>query len=496
MFCKKPVVFCGVFVVAFCLGIDVATALCNRYNPVGPGKYCQHTVEYTCPKNCYCKGTTKGEKLSITWADGVSKGCSNRWSKVDSELCNDRYGVCLCPADFPKSDAGAASSSKCYYNNSNGHKLYYKDYKCNAGQYLPADSDTCQACPKNYYCKGISTKPSKKDAGKEKCPTGYISEMGAKSSSDCKNTIYCPGGQYLPASITQCSSCPNHHACPGGEYTLGKNYVQGSKKCEDGTEPNSDKTACVTKEPEYIECFAGEYAVVKSDASKCVKCRGDNNVCPGGKWEKTIGEHGLEECKGNTKPNADQTACEGITVTCQAGEYIPANSIECTKCKDAAEAAGKLCKGGTLTPSNTEAVGLSTCSGTMVPNPDHTNCVAPPPDSYECGAGQYLPKNTKECAPCPEKHTCGGGTFVFNETTDQGAVPVKEYAIPNDVLAYGEHDKDAPLKDHCWYIANPDKYKECVMKGIQKIIDADNNSSEDSDENTDSSSDDNTDDSE
>ena len=491
MFCKKPIVFCGIFLIALCLSIDDAHAkLCNRYNHTSAGEFCKASSVQTCRAGCYCLGSKRSIEVIL-----VDDYCKNRKTH-DKYINNETYGVYLCPEDFPKSDAGAASSSKCYYNNSNGHQLYYKDYKCNAGQYLPADSDTCQACPKNHFCKGVSTKPSKKDAGKEKCPPGYISEMGAKSSSDCKNTVYCPGGQYLPASPNECKPCPNHYACPGGEYTLGKNYVQGSKKCEDGTEPNSDKTECVTKEPEYIECPEGEYAVVATDRSKCKKCHGNNYVCPGGKWEKTIGEHGLEECRGNTKPNADKTACEGITVTCQAGEYIPANSIECTKCKDAAEAAGKLCKGGTLTPSNTEAVGLSTCSGTMVPNPDHTNCIAPPPDSYECSAGQYLPKNTKACAPCPEKHTCGGGTFVFNETADQGAVPVKEYAIPNDVLAYGEHDKDAPLKDHCWYIANPDKYKECVMKGIQKIIDADNDSSEDSDENTDSSSDDNTDDSE
>ncbi len=505
MFCKKPIVFCGIFVVAFCLGIDVATALCNRYNPVGPGKYCQHTVEYTCPKNCYCKGTTKGEKLSITWADGVSKGCSNRWSKVNSELCNDRYGVCLCP-EGTTSNAGAKSKNDCFkVTDTTSSDTATQGKSCSNSNPAPVGS-YCGAlltkkCKPGCYCtgggnftwvagdveKGCRDRWSKvtselNSKGVKLCPEGYTSVEGAGKLEDCflnghsdikYKPITCAPGTYLPANSKECAPCPtdDKKICPGAKSVYPSSTLnQDLKPCPANQVSNATRTECVDREKEYIECPEGEYAVVATDRSKCKKCHGNNYVCPGGKWEKTIGEHGLEECRGNTKPNADKTACEGITVTCQAGEYIPANSIECTKCKDAAEAAGKLCKGGTLTPSNTEAVGLSTCSGTMVPNPDHTNCVAPPPDSYECSAGQYLPKNTKECAPCPEKHTCGGGTFVFNETTDQGADPVIQYAIPKEVLAYGEHDKDAPLKDHCWYIANPDKYKECVMKGIQKTI--------------------------
>ena len=148
MFCKKTIVFCGIFVVAFCLSVDYANAkYCNSHSyKVSAGKYCDNLVEASCPAGCYCTGGG-----NISWVKGdVKKGCSDRWSKISN--LSDK-GVYLCPSPFTKSDGAISDSSGCYYTNSSGTKLYNKNYTCSAGQYLPADSDTCQACPKNHFCK-------------------------------------------------------------------------------------------------------------------------------------------------------------------------------------------------------------------------------------------------------------------------------------------------------------------------------------------------------
>lgn len=500
MFCKKLAVFCGIFLMTLCMGVGDANAkYCNSYSyKVGAGKYCDNLVETSCPAGCYCTGGG-----NISWVKGdVKKGCENRWSKM-SDLAGD--GVNLCPTGYT-SNAGAKSQADCFKKDTASSADTATSGKpCSNNNHAPAGS-YCGAlltktCKPGCYCTGggnftwaagdvekgcregwskVTSELNPK--GVFLCPQGCTSVAGAGSESDCFlnghsdikcKQISCPAGQYLPTNSATCVACPadEKKSCPGATNVYpSSTKEQGIQSCLANQVSNTDRTACIAREQEYIECNEGEYAVVASDKSKCNKCKGDKFVCPGGKWQKTIGEHGLEECTGYSVPNATKTACEKITVTCQAGEYLPANSTTCTTCEGAAEAAGKLCKGGTIIPSTTSAAGLDNCTGDMVPNKNHTQCGAPPPKSAKCDAGYYLPKNSEECATCPEKHTCSGGTYVFNETMDQGAVPFTEYVVTRDMLAYGVVGKDGPLKDQCWHIPAPDKYTECVLKAVQKLI--------------------------
>ena len=74
MFCKKPIVFCGIFMVAFCLSIfDANAKLCNRYNPTSAGEFCKASSVQTCRAGCYCLGS----KRSIEWIL-VDDYCKNR----------------------------------------------------------------------------------------------------------------------------------------------------------------------------------------------------------------------------------------------------------------------------------------------------------------------------------------------------------------------------------------------------------------------------------
>ena len=207
MFFKKPAVFTGIFTMAFCLYVGNANAeFCNgKSYKVKPGRYCWATQGYACAPGCYCTGNT-GSFTSWT-KSSVTDGCSKRWAKIDSELGS--YGVHLCPADFPNSASGSSASSSCYYT-SGGTTLYYKNYPaCAAGTYRPKNSGTCTTCPKDHYCPGAAAaKPSKtSDAGLKSCPPGTQSSLGAKSSSDCQKHISCSAGQYLPANSETCAAC-------------------------------------------------------------------------------------------------------------------------------------------------------------------------------------------------------------------------------------------------------------------------------------------------
>ncbi len=57
---------------------------------------------------------------------------------------------------------------------------------CNAGTYLPKDTENCANCPSGYYCPGISnTTFNGEEQGITPCPAGSTSSTGAKNISDC-----------------------------------------------------------------------------------------------------------------------------------------------------------------------------------------------------------------------------------------------------------------------------------------------------------------------
>ena len=66
------------------------------------------------------------------------------------------------------------------------------DYIVNAGQYLPADSETVITCPAGSFCPGISGNVQYNQSasqGIQTCPTGYASSAaGASSDTQCYRT--------------------------------------------------------------------------------------------------------------------------------------------------------------------------------------------------------------------------------------------------------------------------------------------------------------------
>ena len=99
------------------------------------------------------------------------------------------------------------------------------DYIVNAGQYLPADSETVITCPAGSYCPGISGNVQynqSSDQGIQTCPTGYASSVaGASSDTQCyrqcsgnvtiAHATAVTGNDYYGAGVDTCepTACEN-----------------------------------------------------------------------------------------------------------------------------------------------------------------------------------------------------------------------------------------------------------------------------------------------
>lgn len=410
MFFKKTAVFTGIFTMAFCLCVGNANAeFCNgKSYKVKPGRYCWATQGYACAPGCYCTGNA-GSFTSWT-KSSVTDGCSKRWAKIDSELAS--YGVHLCPADFPNSASGSSASSSCYYT-SGGTTLYYKNYPaCAAGTYRPKNSGTCTTCPKDHYCPGTAAaKPSKtSDAGLKSCPSGTQSSLGAKSSSDCQKHISCSAGQYLPANSETCAACPSDSYCPGKTGMTKSSSPQGATKCTGNTVPKADNSGCEEKKLDSVQCKVGEY--LPANAYACATCLA-NSACKGGTFKPSNANQGIESCGDGYSVSADKSKCEKnkpTSVKCSAGQYLPAGKEECAQCtsgfycpggtctySETADSCIAKCPSGQVPNSNqtdcedapSDAI---TCAAKQYLPGNKSEC-APCLERHTCPGGDYVPSD-------------------------------------------------------------------------------------------------------
>ena len=56
-------------------------------------------------------------------------------------------------------------------------------------------------------------------------------------------TYTCAAGYYLPANSETCTACPAGSYCPGGTYTFNENDAQGINACPAGTSTNGANNA-------------------------------------------------------------------------------------------------------------------------------------------------------------------------------------------------------------------------------------------------------------
>ena len=113
------------------------------------------------------------------------------------------------------------------------------------------------------------------------------------------------------------------------------------------------------------------------------------------------------------------------SVTCAAGQYLPANSLSCTKCT-----AGYACPGGTFEYKNTDQ-GITQCTGATYAGAGAARCTScPSPYTYDTSAGKT---KAEQCTLKTD-----GGHCVITVGGDAGANCPDGYYCPGDIVVpYG-----------------------------------------------------------
>ena len=121
-----------------------------------------------------------------------------------------------------------------------------KQYQCNAGYYLPANTDHCVVCPEYYDCNGgtfvfneYTDQGNKYKEIIDEDITDGCNKVFVRSINN--NTIImatfipnehtCTTGYYLPANVDECTICPKNNKCVGGTYTFNETLTQGIEQC-------------------------------------------------------------------------------------------------------------------------------------------------------------------------------------------------------------------------------------------------------------------------
>ena len=109
-------------------------------------------------------------------------------------------------------------------------------YTCNAGYYLPANTDGCRVCPNGAVCSGgtFEFNETVPQGIKHTAPFTQTQANLCSAQYDFFVPVFeeitsatCASGQYLPKNTLTCASCPNGYTCGGGTYNLDENNDQG-----------------------------------------------------------------------------------------------------------------------------------------------------------------------------------------------------------------------------------------------------------------------------
>lgn len=117
-------------------------------------------------------------------------------------------------------------------------------YTCPAGEFLPAYTLGCRACPDDYTCNG-GTYDFNDDIFQGAIKqNGYINNnLTNLCSTNAPHEFFavmtpnehdCTTGYYLPANVDECTICPKNNKCVGGTYTFNETLTQGIEQCENG----------------------------------------------------------------------------------------------------------------------------------------------------------------------------------------------------------------------------------------------------------------------
>lgn len=266
---------------------------------------------------------------------------------------------------------------------------------CPAGQYIPANSQTCTNCTAGNWCPGGQLYFDTTDQGLNNCATeigaNWTSDAGSDEQTDCYYLITLHKNGYsgiieglsgigcYVASVaegttnaqlklfynTACTLPAISLPAPGGNghYDISTSWAI----TQDITDNTVTTIAPVITTPAITTYYARKSCATnyyKSGSTTCSAC-GSNS--------STVVQNAASACTCDTgytadgTPNGATTSVNGCleivagSVSCNNGYYLPANSNVCAKCL-----ANNYCPSGTYTFDQTNNQGINSCSNGLV----------------------------------------------------------------------------------------------------------------------------------
>lgn len=162
--------------------------------------------------------------------------------------------------------------------------------------------------------------------------------------------------------------------------------------------------------------------------------------------------------------------------TCNAGEFLPANTLGCAPCP-----VGGDCVGGTydFNPNKFQGLKITTIQNDTLGGVCAENFLSRlnaiyTPNTHTCAIGEYLPANIDGCRPCLPDSYCGGGTYSFSKKIDQGLIPCPDQHpfAPTGMWLESQCGRKLHIGDNVLYVhqspANPTERRLYVRYGDTK----------------------------
>ena len=127
------------------------------------------------------------------------------------------------------------------------------EYTCASGEFLPANTLGCVACPSGYTCDGGTFQFNEYFAqgivydhlATSNINYGCSYGVGGKMAAVFEpNSHECSSGYYLPANVDACTICPTNNICSGGTYSFNETTDQGIQSCASGTFAPTGSAVC------------------------------------------------------------------------------------------------------------------------------------------------------------------------------------------------------------------------------------------------------------
>ena len=244
---------------------------------------------------------------------------------------------------------------------------------------------------------------------------------------DCAPGCYCTGGSSFAWTI---SDVPK--GCSERWSAMSDIEGNGVHLCPSDF-PSSDSGANAATSCYYtyngtkiynksVSCPAGQY--MPANSNNCATCPA-NSWCPGGTYHTGRSASGINSCSSSYPYSASsssaQTACYR---NCTTSDVTYSSAVS-----------------GKYYYNNNNQCSATSCQIGTELSSGHCNRIA-----YNCSSGQYLATGATACTTCPAGSYCGGGGYYYNASSNQG---INNCA--NEIAPGWSSDSGKGAKTDCFY---------------------------------------------